>query len=190
MDDSRHRPRHRHRLEQALVHQETPIPSHRTPRARRGQIAGFSAEYRTHLLLCHRSESRRWRWNYSFLRAAVGIVQVISGSLQLYHALERHIPNSGYGVYSLTVIPYILMSLINLVACMCQPQYPTMLLVRYRGLRAPGETSIDNVETSVLPLNETGTDETSETEPELSGTIGEAYGDLSVSLLHKPQFTV
>lgn len=121
--------------------------------------------------------------NYSFLGAAAGIVQVLSGSLQIYHAWERQIPNLGYAAYSLTIIPYILMSLINLVACMCQPQYPTMFLVRYRGLEAPRETSIDNDEMSLLPLNRMGTDATSEMqlkmEPELAGTVGEAYGDLS-----------
>lgn len=50
----------------------TPIPSDRTPRARRGQIAGFSAECRALLLLCHRSESRRCRCSCAAITASSG----------------------------------------------------------------------------------------------------------------------
>lgn len=120
--------------------------------------------------------------NYSFVAATAGIAQVLSASWELYHASERQIPNLGYAAYSLTVVPYLVMSLVNLVACMCQPQYPTMFLVRYRGLKAPGEDSF-NDDMHLLPLNGDGTEDNAETElsaePELGGTVGDAYGDLS-----------
>lgn len=121
--------------------------------------------------------------NYSFLAAAAGIVQVLSGSMQIYHASGREIPNFGYAAYSLTVVPYLFMSVFNLVGSMCQPQYPTRFLVRYRGPKAPEDPFIDNDEMRLLPLKEVGTEQPVEselwTEPELGGTVGDAYGDLS-----------
>lgn len=120
--------------------------------------------------------------NYSFFAAAAGIIQVLSGSMQIYHASTREIPNLGFAAYSLTVVPYLFMSIVNLVGAMCEPQYPSMFLVRYCGPNPP-ESSIDNDEMRLLPLNEVGTEQPSEselwTEPELGGTVGEAYGDLS-----------
>lgn len=75
------------------------------------------------------------------------------------------------------------MSVFNLVGSMCQPQYPTRFLVRYRGPKAPEEPSIDNDEIPLLPLKEVEIGQPVEfelwTEPELGGTVGEAYGDLS-----------
>lgn len=49
----------------------------------------------------------------------------------LYHASERHFARFGYAEYSLTFIPYILMSLINLLWSLCEPQNPSMYLPRH-----------------------------------------------------------
>lgn len=121
--------------------------------------------------------------NYSFLSAVAGIFQVLSGSMALYQASERQIPNFGYAAYSLTVVPYIFMSVVNLVGCMCQPQYPALFLVRYCGPTAPAEISTDDDQVRLLPLREDGTEHPSESlsweEPELGGAVGTAYGDLA-----------
>lgn len=122
--------------------------------------------------------------NYSFMAAAAGIIQVLSGSMEIYHAWERQIPYFGYAAYSLTVVPYLFMSVVNLLGCMCQPQYPSMFLVRYCGPKAPEEVAIgDDDEVRLLPLREDGTklssDTTNSVEPELGATVGDAYGDLS-----------
>lgn len=120
--------------------------------------------------------------NYKFLTASAGIVQVLAGSLTVYHASERQIPDLGYAAYSLTVVPYIIMSVVNLVGSMCQPQYPAMFLVRYCGQSPPAVITADGEEVQLLPLRNDGVEQTSEvqswTEPELGGIVGSAYGDL------------
>lgn len=122
--------------------------------------------------------------NYSFLTATAGIIQVLSGSMEIYHAWERQIPRFGYAAYSLTVVPYLFMSVINLVGAMCQPQYPAMFLVRYCGPQAPAEVAIgEDDQWHLLLQQKDGTDQSSDTdlltEPTLGGIVGTAYGDLS-----------
>lgn len=122
--------------------------------------------------------------NYKFLTASAGIIQVLSGSMAVYHATERQIPYFGYAAYSLTVVPYILMSIINLVGSMCQPQYPAVFLVRYCGPSAPAGISSDGEQVQLLPLRSDGVEQAvveGWTEPELGGIVGSAYGDLSAN---------
>lgn len=69
--------------------------------------------------------------NFSALKTVAGIIQVIVRSAGLYHASERHFAMFGYVEYSLTFIQYMLMSLINLLAPLCEPQYPSMYLPRH-----------------------------------------------------------
>lgn len=120
--------------------------------------------------------------NYKFLTASAGIVQVLSGSMAIYHASERQIPYFGYAAYSLTVVPYVIMSLVNLVGSMCQPQYPAMFLVRYCGPIPPAVISTDGDQVYLLPQRNDRVEQSSEvqswTEPELGGIVGSAYGDL------------
>lgn len=86
------------------------------------------------------------------------------------------------------------MSVFNLVGSMCQPQYPTRFLVHYRGPKAPEEPSMDNDEIRLLPLKEVNAEHQVEselwTEPELGGTVGEAYGDLSETTGYTTMFMV
>lgn len=120
--------------------------------------------------------------NYNFLAAAAGIIQVVSGSMALYHASERQIPRFGYAAYSLTVVPYIIMSVANLVGSMCQPQYPAIFLVRYCGPTPPAVISTDSDEVELLPLRSDRVEHTegqSWTEPELGGIVGSVYGELA-----------
>lgn len=121
--------------------------------------------------------------NYSLLAALAGMVQVLSGSIGLYHASERDIPHFGYAAGSLTVIPYLFMSVINLIGRMCVPEYPTMFLVRYGGPIAPAESFAEDDGVRLLPLRDDRTERSFESgswiEPELGGTVGVAYGDLS-----------
>lgn len=78
--------------------------------------------------------------NSSVLKIVVSIVQILYGCFELYTSgggkqLERY----GYAAYSLSVIPYILMSLSNLISSLFTPQYPTLYLVHYRGKAPDGE---------------------------------------------------
>lgn len=58
------------------------------------------------------------------------IAQILYGTFQLYQSSGPQIHKAGYAAYQLTVIPYILMSLINLLASLCEPEFPAIFLVR------------------------------------------------------------
>lgn len=68
--------------------------------------------------------------NYSVLKVLAGIVQIISGSVTLYLSSRgEQLATLGGGAFTLTVIPYVLMSLMNSLASLSCPEYPTMFLV-------------------------------------------------------------
>jgi hypothetical protein len=68
--------------------------------------------------------------NYSFIKASAAIIQILYGSYELYGATVRtdQIERLGYAAYSLTVIPYMLMSFLNCLASLSQPSYPVCTL--------------------------------------------------------------
>ncbi|KAF8241871.1 hypothetical protein K440DRAFT_665110 [Wilcoxina mikolae CBS 423.85] len=55
--------------------------------------------------------------------------QIVFGAKGLYDARGHQIERYGYAAYSFTVVPYLLMSLLNLIALLCEPQYPALYLV-------------------------------------------------------------
>lgn len=143
----------------------------------------------------------RLTYNYSILKGVAGIIQVVNGSLGLYRASQRQFSKFGYASYSLTVIPYILMSFLNLLATISEPQYPSMFLVIYRGVEQQSQVPIDisaTAPTTGLQSTDGTAPERSEITPSVSshqsadpakaadeleahiiGAVGEAYGDLS-----------
>jgi hypothetical protein len=70
--------------------------------------------------------------NYSVIKPLAGIAQIIYGSFELYQARGDQISRFGYAAYSLTIMPYILMSFLNLAAALCQPEYPYLYMVNHR----------------------------------------------------------
>lgn len=136
-------------------------------------------------------------YNYNIFKAFAAVTQAMYGSFELYQASERQLPKFGYAAYSLSVIPYVLMSLLNLLAAVCEPQYPSMFLVLYRGVGDQPQTPEDSSVTGLTlqPLSSDGLapvaselegdDDTftvDEQETHVSGAVGEAYGDLSGDL--------
>lgn len=128
--------------------------------------------------------------NYSILQAVAAILQIIYGSLELYDASKRQIPKFGYAAYSLTVIPYVVMSLTNLLATLCEPQYPSLFLVLYRGEKGPSKDSVDGATiqekkpTDAIEVEDGHSSAVAlmgieEPQPNIIGAIGEAYGDLA-----------
>ena len=129
--------------------------------------------------------------NYSLFKALAGVFQVLYGSLELYKARGGQLEKYGYAAYSLTVIPYVLMSLVNLLAAALLPQYPSMYVVLYKGKHAPDETtgnSIDEPAGNDEPAEEPAGDDEPAGEPaaelaetlvdKIGGEVGWAYGNL------------
>lgn len=118
--------------------------------------------------------------NYSVAKAVVAIIQVVYGTTELYQSSLRQLPRFGYASCSLTVVPYLMMSLVNLAATACEPQYPTLFLVRYGGsLTAehevpPGAGVVPDIE---APLE--SAPEYRNPEELVPCAVGEAFGSRS-----------
>ncbi|KAF2794343.1 hypothetical protein K505DRAFT_374704 [Melanomma pulvis-pyrius CBS 109.77] len=67
--------------------------------------------------------------SYSFVKAAVGIVQTVYACITLYKARGDQIETYGYAAFGLTVVPYVLMSVLNLLGQIACAEYSTLFLV-------------------------------------------------------------
>lgn len=62
--------------------------------------------------------------------AIIAIVQIVYATLTLYHTRGNEAKRFGYAAYGLTVLPYVLMSLFNLLGNLLTPTYASMYMVR------------------------------------------------------------
>lgn len=76
-------------------------------------------------------------YNYSVAKILAAIAQILYASFQ--HV--RNIETFRISMYSLTTIPYIAMSVFNLLAVLCEPEFPAMFLVRTDEQGGPEEIS-------------------------------------------------
>lgn len=67
--------------------------------------------------------------SYSIPKAVIAIVQLGYATITLYQSRGTQIEHYGYAAFALTVIPYALMSLINLFGNMLTPDYQALYLV-------------------------------------------------------------
>jgi len=67
--------------------------------------------------------------NYNTLKGLVALVQSIYAISTLYDTRGDQIARYGYAAFGLTVSPYVVMSLINLIGGMMTPQYPCLYMV-------------------------------------------------------------
>lgn len=99
-------------------------------------------------------------YNYNIVGILAAIAQIAYASFQLAESSGPQIEKFGYAAYQLTVIPYTIMSVLNLLASLCEPEFPAMFLVR-RDIDATGEYS------------------------ELSGEVGIVYQTDEFSTVHR-----
>ena len=64
------------------------------------------------------------------IAAVAAIVQITFSSLALYSARDMQLDQHGYALFSLTVILFAVMSLINLVGNLAIPEYPCLHIVK------------------------------------------------------------
>ncbi|KAF2704797.1 hypothetical protein K504DRAFT_461051 [Pleomassaria siparia CBS 279.74] len=67
--------------------------------------------------------------SYTLLKAAIVIVQLVYASITLYKTQGDQIETFGYASFGLTVIPYVLMSILNLLGQMSCAEYATLFLI-------------------------------------------------------------
>jgi hypothetical protein len=68
--------------------------------------------------------------SYSMPKAIIAVVQTIYAAFTLYRTQGNQVQVYGYAAFGFTVTPYILMSIVNLVAQVVTPDYPSLFLVR------------------------------------------------------------
>ncbi|KAL1860785.1 hypothetical protein Plec18167_009196 [Paecilomyces lecythidis] len=67
--------------------------------------------------------------SYSLSKALFAIIQAIYACITLYQSRGDQISRYGYASYGLTVLPYVIMSIINLISAMVNPVYPALYMV-------------------------------------------------------------
>ena len=68
--------------------------------------------------------------SYSFSKGVISVFQTVYASITLYQTRGDQITRYGYAAFGLTVAPYLVMSLMNLVSNILTPDFPLIYLVR------------------------------------------------------------
>lgn len=68
--------------------------------------------------------------SYNVPKAIIAVLQAIYASITLYRARGDQIQRYGYAAFGLTVLPYLIMSIMNLFATSLLPDYSTLYIVR------------------------------------------------------------
>jgi hypothetical protein len=100
---------------------------------------------------------------YSVVQGLSAIAQIFFASKEIYDARGHQVERYGYAAFGLTVLPYLWMSFLNLIATICEPRYTHSYIVHYRGRQR----------NLVQNLNEK--DEAFE--KKIVGAVGVVYGD-------------
>ena len=66
---------------------------------------------------------------YNMVKALVAIAQTCYASLTLYRSRGDQIQQFGFAAFGLTVAPYAVMSIINLIGNLCRPDYASLYMV-------------------------------------------------------------
>lgn len=73
--------------------------------------------------------------NYNLAKTLVALFQTSYAASTLYRARGNQIDIFGYAAFGLTVTPYLMMSVLNLLASLICPEYPAMFLVESADMR-------------------------------------------------------
>lgn len=68
-------------------------------------------------------------WSYSFTKGLIAIFQALYACATLYESRGDQIERYGYAAFGLTVAPYLVMSIINLIGTVLTPDYSTVFMV-------------------------------------------------------------
>jgi hypothetical protein len=68
--------------------------------------------------------------SYSMSKGIVAVFQTVYASFTVYQTRGNQIERFGYAAFGLTVTPYLVMSLINLLSNILTPDFPSLYLVR------------------------------------------------------------
>jgi len=103
----------------------------------------------------------------SLLKSAIAVVQLLFACFTLYRTRGSQVENYGYAAFGFTVIPYAIMSVINLTANLLTPEYPTLFMVHSdaMGLATEQQNEFDGVIGTIVPKDTTSDDDFNYTLP-------------------------
>lgn len=135
-----------------------------------------NVEDTAHIKLCR---PRRW------MKALLSIVQLVSASITLYNSRGDQLSRFGYAAYGLSVIPYALMSFINLLCNISMGEWPCRYVLRTAILEESMRRTGSRVDGAVgtvrdLAPESTGADMSAPERPHLKD--GYTLASLSVEL--------
>lgn len=96
--------------------------------------------------------------SYNAVKTIVSIAQVVFSSVTLYNARGDQLRQYGYAAFSLTVVPYLVMSIVNLLGNLSTADFPAIYLVHSPELdeaKAQGG-EFDGVIGTVVPVEPEG----------------------------------
>ena len=105
------------------------------------------------------SETTRVRLSCSngLLKSAAAVVQLLFACLTLYRTKGGQVEMYGYAAFGLTVIPYAIMSILNLTANLLTPEYPMLFMVQSDGMRIRqlgySKPQFDGIVGTIVPEN-------------------------------------
>lgn len=76
-----------------------------------------------------RKTSTQIACSYNTLKSFAAVLQAVFASATLYNSKGHQIDRFGHAAFGLTVVPYAVMSVINLIANLFCPEYPSMYMV-------------------------------------------------------------
>jgi hypothetical protein len=93
----------------------------------------------------------------SMAKCATAVVQVGFACYTVYRTRSNQVEDYGYAAFGLTVIPYAIMSLLNLTANLLTPEYPTLFMVHsdYMDVanQLTNQTRYDGTVGTIVPRN-------------------------------------
>lgn len=98
--------------------------------------------------------------NYSFSSGLIAVIQIVYASVTLYRSQGSQVQEYGYAAFGFTVLPYLVMSFVNLVGNMVTPRYSTIYMVHSEimdeAFQRGGffEGVVGSVEAAPLPVDE------------------------------------
>lgn len=81
-------------------------------------------EHENGTVITHVASTKGW------INALISIYQICAGSVTLYRSRGDQITRYGFAAFGLTVIPYILMTIVNLISRMLARDFPMLYMVR------------------------------------------------------------
>jgi hypothetical protein len=107
--------------------------------------------------VCPKAHKVELSCSNSLAKCATAVAQVGFACFTLYQTRSNQIEEYGYAAFGLTVIPYAIMSLLNLTANLLTPEYPTFFMVHSDYLdvvnQRTKETQYDGTVGTIVPRN-------------------------------------